>query len=299
MNTSGQRTRVGQRAPQHDFAELAHETVLLGKRNERRRRDRAARRVSPAQQRLDADDGTAVGGDDRLIVHIECLRRNRGFKFAQQKAPVGLLGLDLRLEAPHRAAPVALGGAQRQTGAARQLLAGGAVFRRLRHADAGGDLPTLPGRCLGATNGSENDARSAAASMPAVSASSPLAITANSSSSKRPSTAPVGRAARRRSAMARSTASPPVRPIVSLTSRKPSRSSSTKATFPAPRRDMTRSSVCSMTRWLGRPVSASSLIELARGLDAASERTREPPRRPRATTAQSHERDADRAGQRP
>ena len=77
-----------------------------------------------------------VGGDDRLIVHVECLLRNRRFQFAPQKSPVGMLDFDLRLETPHRSAPRLLGRAQRQRGTAGQFLTGRAILRRLRNADA-------------------------------------------------------------------------------------------------------------------------------------------------------------------
>ncbi len=107
---------VGQRAPQHDLAEPVHQPALLGERNEHRRRDRAARRVGPARQRFDADHAAAVGGDDRLIVNVERLLLDRGFEFAQEKAALGMLLVNLRHKAPHRAAAAALGGAQRQRG---------------------------------------------------------------------------------------------------------------------------------------------------------------------------------------
>ena len=54
-----------------------------------------------------------------------------------------MLGVDLRHEVTHRSAAAALGGAQRQPGMPLQLVAGGAVLRRLRNADAGADLPRL------------------------------------------------------------------------------------------------------------------------------------------------------------
>ena len=97
--------------------------------------------MGPARQRFDADHAAAVGGDHRLVVHVECLALDRDFEFAQEKAALGMLLVDLRHEAPHRAAPGALGGAQRQRGVTAELVAGGAVLRRLRDADAGADLP--------------------------------------------------------------------------------------------------------------------------------------------------------------
>ena len=89
---------VGQRPPQHDLAKLGHQAALLGERNEHRRRIDAAARVVPAQQRFDADDGAAVGGDDRLIMDVESLQRDRRLQFAQQRTPLGIFGFDLRFE---------------------------------------------------------------------------------------------------------------------------------------------------------------------------------------------------------
>ena len=71
---------IGQRAPQHEFAELGHQAALLGERNEDRRRDGAARRMGPAQQRLDPDHGAAGSGDHGLIMHVEAARRERRFQ---------------------------------------------------------------------------------------------------------------------------------------------------------------------------------------------------------------------------
>ena len=72
---------------------------------------------------------------------VERLQRDGGFQFAQEEPPLGVLGFDLRLEAPRPAAAFPLGGAQRQAGTTHQFLAGRAVLRRLRDTDAGGDLP--------------------------------------------------------------------------------------------------------------------------------------------------------------
>ena len=134
---------IGQRAAQHEFAELGHQAALLGERNEDRRPDGAARRMGPAQQRLDPDHGAAGGGDHGLIMDVEAARGERGFKLAPNEALFGIFHLDIRLEAPHHAAAVALGGAQREIGAAAELVGGAAVVRRLRNADAGADLPVL------------------------------------------------------------------------------------------------------------------------------------------------------------
>ena len=99
--------------------------------------------MGPAQQRLDPDHGAAGGGDHGLIMDVEAARGERGFKLAPNEALFGIFHLDRGLEAPHHAAAFALGGAQREVGAAAELVGGAAVVRRLRNADAGADLPVL------------------------------------------------------------------------------------------------------------------------------------------------------------
>ena len=68
---------IGQRAPQHEFAELGHQAALLGERDEDRRPDGAAGRMGPAQQRLDPDHGAAGGGDHGLVMDVEAARGER------------------------------------------------------------------------------------------------------------------------------------------------------------------------------------------------------------------------------
>ena len=53
---TGPARAIGHRLPQHEFAEPGHQPVLLGERNEQRRRNRAAHGMGPAQQRFGADD---------------------------------------------------------------------------------------------------------------------------------------------------------------------------------------------------------------------------------------------------
>src|SRR5262249_54596844 len=60
-------------------------------------------------------------------------------QLVQQKAPFRIIGLDLRLETAGIAAAGPLGGAQREAGAAHDLLAARAVIGGSRDADAGGD----------------------------------------------------------------------------------------------------------------------------------------------------------------
>ena len=146
-----------------------------------------AARVVPAQQRFDADHRAAVGGDNRLIVDVESLQRDRGLKFAQQRAPLGVFGFDLRLEKPHPAAAFAFGRTQRQTGATGHFVGRRAVLGGFRDTDAGGDLPhpVDEDRALQrSTKCIDQRSRGGLFSL--------LMMTANSSSSKRPSIASAG-----------------------------------------------------------------------------------------------------------
>jgi len=59
----------------------------------------------------------------------------------QQKAALGVIGLDLRLEAAGIAAAVALGGAQRKPGAAHEIFGARTMIGGARSANTGGDLP--------------------------------------------------------------------------------------------------------------------------------------------------------------
>ena len=62
-------------------------------------------------------------------------------QLVQQKAALGVIGLDLLLEAAGIAAAVPLGSTQRKAGAAHELLGARAMVGGTRGADAGGDLP--------------------------------------------------------------------------------------------------------------------------------------------------------------
>ncbi len=250
-------------------------------------------------QRLHADNGAAGRRDDRLVMHIEDLRGERGFKFAQEEAPVGLLDLDLRGEAPHRAVPIALGGAQRQNGAARQLLGAGAVFRRLCHSDAGADLPTLPGRCLDADErlGKARAQRRGenARRIGIVAACDRGKLVVLEAAEHRalgqggPQT--LGNGAQH------GIASLAPHCVVDLA--KAVEIEQHEGYFPgaAARHDAIER--LQHHALVGKPGQRIFADELAHGFDARRQRTREPPRRPLADDCATHERDADRAGQRP
>jgi hypothetical protein len=88
-------------------------------RNEHRRRDGAAGRMRPAQQRFDANNAAPFGGDHRLIVNLEHVLGDCRLELAQEEAALGMLFLNLRHEAPHCAAPARL--AARSASAARRF----------------------------------------------------------------------------------------------------------------------------------------------------------------------------------
>ena len=132
---------VGQRPPQHDLAELRHQAALFCERNEHRRRNWTAVRMVPAQQSFDTDDRAAVGRNDRLIVDVKSLQRDRRLQFAQQRSPLGVFGFDLRLEKSHSAAAFPFGRAQRETGTASHFISAGSVLGGFSNADPGRELP--------------------------------------------------------------------------------------------------------------------------------------------------------------
>ena len=71
---------------------------LLGDRDELRRRDQAALRVLPADQRLDAEQIARVQFDDRLVVQQELALDQRFVEFARHFAPFARRMLHGRLE---------------------------------------------------------------------------------------------------------------------------------------------------------------------------------------------------------
>ena len=61
---------------------------LLGERDEHRRRDRAARRVVPAQQRFHSADPAIGGVDDRLVVEVQLAAADRSGQATRQAGVV-------------------------------------------------------------------------------------------------------------------------------------------------------------------------------------------------------------------
>src|SRR5215203_4983134 len=71
MRRPGQRWPVAAGPPQHPLAERDDEAELLGDGDEPRRADEALLGMRPAHQRLEPDDGQAVGREDRLVMEAE------------------------------------------------------------------------------------------------------------------------------------------------------------------------------------------------------------------------------------
>ena len=134
---------IGQRAAQHEFAEPSHQPGLLGHRRRTARRDRAAHRMGPAQQRFGADDAGAVGRHDRLVMHVERLVLERAPQLLFEEAAVVELDIHRRLEMRDAAALLLLGGAEREVGPAHQLVARLRVARRVSKPRRDADLHRL------------------------------------------------------------------------------------------------------------------------------------------------------------
>src|SRR5690606_38676834 len=131
--------RVGAGAAQRPLAELVDEVRFLGGRDERRRRDVAAIGMLPTHQRLEADDDVILGPDDRLIMQLELVRRERLAQVVDQQAALFLLVLEVgRIEA-ELPAPAVLRGIESEVRRARDLVALEPVVGRNRDADAGAD----------------------------------------------------------------------------------------------------------------------------------------------------------------
>ena len=97
--------------------------VCFRHRDENHGRDVAARRMRPAQQRLDADDLRAFRRDDRLVMHFERVLIERALELAFEEAPLVEIGLHRGLECDDMAAAGALGRAHGEGRMAKQIVA--------------------------------------------------------------------------------------------------------------------------------------------------------------------------------
>ena len=129
--------RFGAGGAQHPLPDLLDQAGFLGDRHEIGRRDHAAHRMPPAQQRLAAGDLVAAQIDLRLIVQLErALRQRRAQIRLQLAAMIGLL-LHRRVEEAIGSAAGRLRGIHREIGVLQQIEQIGAVARGDRDADAG------------------------------------------------------------------------------------------------------------------------------------------------------------------
>ncbi len=99
----------------------------------------AARRMRPAQQRLEADDVLAHQIDERLVVHFERFGGERRAQIDFQLAARLRLRVHLRLEKAEGRFAGGLGAIQRQIGVAQQVIGIMAIGRRHRDADGRAD----------------------------------------------------------------------------------------------------------------------------------------------------------------
>ena len=112
--------RIGAGLPQHPFAERQDQPGLLGDGDELRRRDRPARRMGPAQQRLEPGRPVLLQVDDRLVGQRHRAGAQRLPQVGmQQQAPLALGG-HRRGEEADAAALLRPGAEQRQVGMPQQ-----------------------------------------------------------------------------------------------------------------------------------------------------------------------------------
>ncbi|MHC2438586.1 hypothetical protein ACVMB0_005961 [Bradyrhizobium sp. USDA 4451] len=135
MRRPGRRLDAG--GAQHPLPDLLDQSGLLGDRYEIRRRDHAAHRMAPAQQRLAAGHFVAAQVDQRLVMQFEAALGQRGPQIGLKRtAQIGLL-LHRRIEEAIGPAAGGLGRVHRKVGAFQQAEQVGAVARGDRDADTG------------------------------------------------------------------------------------------------------------------------------------------------------------------
>ena len=117
-----------------------HQPAFLGDRDEHVRRDEAALRVVPADQRLEPDQLLGPGVDQRLEDKVELLGRDRAAEVGFEADAVLLLRLQLGREIAGAAAAGVLRLVERKVGLEDEVVDRGAVDRAEgaadRHADA-------------------------------------------------------------------------------------------------------------------------------------------------------------------
>ena len=107
-------------------AEGEDRAVLLGHPDELGRIDRAARRVVPADQRLDADDPAAGEHDDRLVGDGQVAAADASAEIRRQRVAFDDRAVHRRIEDLRAALAVGLGAVHRDVGVAQDLVDRGA-----------------------------------------------------------------------------------------------------------------------------------------------------------------------------
>ena len=216
------------RPAQDPLAERQDQAGLLGEADEVGRRDQPALRMAPADQRLDAADGQAVGRDDRLVVHEQLAalqgESEVGLKLQQRDRPP----VQRRIEHHVAVAAQLLRPVHRGLGVAEQ------IFRRLGRRRSSSAIPvlTVTNRLCPPTNsGCRSAWRTRSATLLASSSFCRSSIRIAHSSPPRRATVSTSRthpSSRRATAISRS--SPSAWPRLSLTTLKRSTSIRTTAT---------------------------------------------------------------------
>ena len=100
--------------------------------------------MTPAHQRLEADDRLARGIDNRLIIELEFVALDRIAQILLKLGPLLGRGVQAVFEEAEHSAPGILGGIERQIDIADQHDAGSPVLRRAGDADRSADHHVLP-----------------------------------------------------------------------------------------------------------------------------------------------------------
>ena len=126
---------LAERLVEHELRDRVDQPGLLGQRDEVEGRHESARRVTPADQRLDARQRARAHVHLRLVVQHELALRDRTRQLGEQRQPVGVVMVDLgRVDHAWRAG--LLRRVHRDVGTLDEQIDVGPVLREERHPDA-------------------------------------------------------------------------------------------------------------------------------------------------------------------
>ena len=256
--SSGHFAHVAAGLAQHPVADLDDQAHLLGDRNELGRRDHAAQRMRPAQQRLAGRDLLGLQVEQRLVVDLEGVVGERVAQVELEAAARLRRDVHVRLEEAPGAALVGLGPIERHVGVLEQVVGVGAVARRHGDADAGADDHLVAVDLVGLAERGD-DALGERGGLLAAGRAGYCRIDELVAAEAGDDVGARAPGARRRSATARSSMSPRGWPSVSLTCLNWSRSTNMDGERAAPAQAASAAaSICSRRNMrLGRPVSES------------------------------------------